>query len=118
MLSEWLVDVPDDLVQEWFMVVCPLGKRNLVIAGNVSHVVFISIHVVFISVIFTAESPQYTNSVIIAVHYCTRKKWITKNSYHILTIGRVRGGLGDKLGHKNSMAVKNMQNELRSKAML
>lgn len=68
MLSEWLVDVPDDLVQEWFMVVCPLGKRNLVIAGNVSHVVFISIHVVFISVIFTAESPQYTNSCIIAVH--------------------------------------------------
>lgn len=36
MLSEWLVDVPDDLVQEWFMVVCPMGKRNLVIAGNVS----------------------------------------------------------------------------------
>ena len=39
MLSEWLVDVPDDLVQEWFMVVCPIGKRNLVIAGNVSNVV-------------------------------------------------------------------------------
>ena len=37
MLSEWLVDVPDDLVQEWFMVVCPMGKRNLVIAANVSH---------------------------------------------------------------------------------
>ena len=36
MLSEWLVDVPDDLQQEWLMVVCPFGKRNLVIASNVS----------------------------------------------------------------------------------
>lgn len=43
MLSEWLVDVPDDLVQEWFMVVCPMGKRNLVIAANVSLVVLIII---------------------------------------------------------------------------
>jgi len=34
MLSEWLVDVPDDLQQEWLMVVCPFGKRNLVIASN------------------------------------------------------------------------------------
>ena len=39
MLSEWLVDVPDDLQQEWFMVVCPVGKRNLVIAANVSLVI-------------------------------------------------------------------------------
>ncbi|XP_067046363.1 snurportin-1-like isoform X3 [Acropora muricata] len=34
MLSEWLVDVPDDLQQEWLMVLCPFGKRNLVIASN------------------------------------------------------------------------------------
>lgn len=34
MLSEWLVDVPGDLEQEWLMVVCPFGKRNLVIASN------------------------------------------------------------------------------------
>ncbi|XP_078356022.1 snurportin-1-like isoform X2 [Oculina patagonica] len=34
MLSEWLVDAPDDLQQEWFMLVCPVGKRNLVIAAN------------------------------------------------------------------------------------
>ena len=47
MLSEWLVDVPDDLVQEWVMVVCPMGKRNLVIAGNVSHIVFISLTCIF-----------------------------------------------------------------------
>lgn len=37
MLSEWLVDVPGDLEQEWLMVVCPFGKRNLVIASNVSN---------------------------------------------------------------------------------
>ena len=40
MLSEWLVDVPDDLQQEWFMVICPKGKRNLVIAANVSLLLF------------------------------------------------------------------------------
>lgn len=34
MLSEWLVDVPDDLQHEWLMVLCPFGKRNLVIASN------------------------------------------------------------------------------------
>ncbi|EDO31166.1 predicted protein [Nematostella vectensis] len=34
MLSEWLVDVPDDLTQEWLMVQCPFGKRNLIIAVN------------------------------------------------------------------------------------
>ena len=36
MLSEWLVDVPDNLVDDWLMVICPVGKRNLVIASNVS----------------------------------------------------------------------------------
>lgn len=36
MLSEWLVDVPGDLQQDWLMVLCPFGKRNLVIASNVS----------------------------------------------------------------------------------
>jgi len=35
MLSEWLVDVPDDLEDEWLMVICPTGRRNLVIASNV-----------------------------------------------------------------------------------
>ena len=36
MLSEWLVDIPDDLKEDWLMVICPVGKRNLVIAANVS----------------------------------------------------------------------------------
>lgn len=36
MLSEWLVDVPSDLEQEWVVVVCPVGKRALVVASRVS----------------------------------------------------------------------------------
>ncbi|NXQ57577.1 SPN1 protein, partial [Anthoscopus minutus] len=34
MLSEWLVDVPSDLEQEWVVVVCPVGKRSLVVASR------------------------------------------------------------------------------------
>lgn len=34
MLSEWLVDVPSDLEQEWLVVVCPVGKRALVVASR------------------------------------------------------------------------------------
>ena len=34
MLSEWLVEVPDDFQQEWLMLVCPIGKRNLVVAAG------------------------------------------------------------------------------------
>ncbi|TRZ01545.1 hypothetical protein DNTS_021819 [Danionella cerebrum] len=34
MLSEWLVDVPTDLSSDWLMVVCPVGKRSLVVASK------------------------------------------------------------------------------------
>jgi snurportin-1 len=34
MLSEWLVEVPDDLESEWVMVKVPEGKRCLVVAGR------------------------------------------------------------------------------------
>uniref|UniRef100_A0A671KRL0 Snurportin-1 n=1 Tax=Sinocyclocheilus anshuiensis TaxID=1608454 RepID=A0A671KRL0_9TELE len=34
MLSEWLVDVPADLSSDWLMVVCPVGKRSLVVASK------------------------------------------------------------------------------------
>ncbi|XP_038623053.1 snurportin-1-like [Tachyglossus aculeatus] len=34
MLSEWLIDVPADLVEKWIMVVCPVGKRVLVVASR------------------------------------------------------------------------------------
>lgn len=36
MLSEWLVDVPSDLVSDWLMVVCPVGKRSLIVASKVT----------------------------------------------------------------------------------
>ncbi|RXN05290.1 snurportin-1-like isoform X2 [Labeo rohita] len=34
MLSEWLVDIPADLSSDWLMVVCPIGKRSLVVASK------------------------------------------------------------------------------------
>ncbi|KAM6970148.1 snurportin-1 [Aplochiton taeniatus] len=34
MLSEWLVDVPADLDSDWLMVVCPVGKRSLIVASK------------------------------------------------------------------------------------
>ncbi|XP_004473551.1 snurportin-1 isoform X2 [Dasypus novemcinctus] len=34
MLSEWLIDVPSDLDQEWIVVVCPIGKRALIVASR------------------------------------------------------------------------------------
>nr|XP_020478501.1 snurportin-1 isoform X1 [Monopterus albus] len=34
MLSEWLVDVPPELVTDWLMVVCPVGKRSLIVASK------------------------------------------------------------------------------------
>lgn len=34
MLSEWLVDVPSELDTEWLLVVCPVGKRSLIIASK------------------------------------------------------------------------------------
>merc|ERR550539_1301843 len=32
MLSEWLVEVPVDLADKWLLILCPEGRRNLVIA--------------------------------------------------------------------------------------
>lgn len=40
MLSEWLIDVPSDLGQEWIVVVCPVGKRALIVASRVSSCLF------------------------------------------------------------------------------
>lgn len=36
MLSEWLVDVPEDFAEKYYAVPCPVGKRVLVVSGNVS----------------------------------------------------------------------------------
>uniref|UniRef100_A0A0C9RCR2 Snurportin-1 n=1 Tax=Fopius arisanus TaxID=64838 RepID=A0A0C9RCR2_9HYME len=32
MMSEWMLDVPEDLVDKWSMVPCPKGRRNLLVA--------------------------------------------------------------------------------------
>lgn len=34
MLSEWLVEVPEDFAQEWSMVLCPVGRRSLVVTNG------------------------------------------------------------------------------------
>lgn len=34
MLSEWLVEVPCDLKSNWLLVLCPSGRRNLVVASR------------------------------------------------------------------------------------
>ncbi|GBM83743.1 Snurportin-1 [Araneus ventricosus] len=34
MLSEWLVEVPDDLEEQWFLKLCPVGKRCLIVASK------------------------------------------------------------------------------------
>lgn len=39
MYSEWLVEVPDDFMENYLTVVCPVGKRCLVIASRVRQTV-------------------------------------------------------------------------------
>jgi snurportin-1 len=34
MLSEWLVEVPEDLNTNWILILCPEGRRNFVVASN------------------------------------------------------------------------------------
>jgi hypothetical protein len=36
MLSEWLVHIPEDLAELWYLVPCPEGRRTLVVAAGVS----------------------------------------------------------------------------------
>ena len=36
MLSEWMVEVPEALEENWLMVACPWGKRCLIVASHVS----------------------------------------------------------------------------------
>uniref|UniRef100_A0A8C5Q4N7 Snurportin-1 n=1 Tax=Leptobrachium leishanense TaxID=445787 RepID=A0A8C5Q4N7_9ANUR len=40
MLSEWLIEVPPDLAELWLLVVCPVGKRSLVVASRGSTAVY------------------------------------------------------------------------------
>lgn len=34
MLSEWLVEIPPDFEENWLMMLCPTGRRNLVVASR------------------------------------------------------------------------------------
>ncbi|CAH2273369.1 snurportin-1 isoform X1 [Pelobates cultripes] len=34
MLSEWLIEIPPDLAELWLLVVCPVGKRSLIVASR------------------------------------------------------------------------------------
>ncbi|ELT88614.1 hypothetical protein CAPTEDRAFT_106937 [Capitella teleta] len=34
MYSEWMLEPPDDLVSDWLMMPCPVGRRNLVVASR------------------------------------------------------------------------------------
>lgn len=34
MLSEWLVEVPEDLSRDWILILCPEGRRNFVVASG------------------------------------------------------------------------------------
>ncbi|KAE8617311.1 hypothetical protein XENTR_v10009032 [Xenopus tropicalis] len=34
MLSEWLIEVPQDISEFWLLVVCPVGKRSLIVASK------------------------------------------------------------------------------------
>ena len=36
MLSEWMLETPENFEKDWVMVPCPVGRRNLVIAARVS----------------------------------------------------------------------------------
>ena len=40
MLSEWLVEIPTDFQENWYMVVCPVAKRCLVLSANGSTTVY------------------------------------------------------------------------------
>ena len=44
MLSEWVIDPPEDLENKWVMVVCPEGKRLLVVAHKVNFLFLLSFH--------------------------------------------------------------------------
>ena len=35
MFSEWMIEVPSDLEENWVMVPCPVAKRVLVVASDV-----------------------------------------------------------------------------------
>ena len=43
MMSEWMHEVPKDFADLWFIVACPVGRRNLLVASQVYIYIFLSI---------------------------------------------------------------------------
>lgn len=44
MLSEWMLDVPQDFIENWIMVPCPIGKRVRLISGWVWTLLYTNIY--------------------------------------------------------------------------
>lgn len=42
MMSEWMLEVPEDLIDKWVMVPCPVGRRNLLVASKVNNLDLVS----------------------------------------------------------------------------
>lgn len=41
MLSEWMLDVPQDFSENWIMVPCPIGKRTRLISRRVLILIYL-----------------------------------------------------------------------------
>ena len=95
MLSEWVIDPPEDLENQWVMVVCPEGKRLLVVAHKVNTVFLLSFQSVFLVrtmhlwiVVFFKDSQQVAliifvidNIVADFFHNCQIYEKLTSNSF-------------------------------------
>ena len=56
MLSEWLVDIPETLSNDWIFLPCPAGKRCLVVASNVRLLVVLLFFFFFFFFFFFADA--------------------------------------------------------------
>uniref|UniRef100_A0A8C3J5F0 Snurportin-1 n=1 Tax=Calidris pygmaea TaxID=425635 RepID=A0A8C3J5F0_9CHAR len=91
MLSEWLVDVPLDLEQEWVVVVCPVGKRALVVASRVSGSK--GFHLAFARWVGQSLEHSSTSPVFVCAVYCILDCIYSevKQTYYILDVMCWRG---------------------------
>lgn len=68
MYSEWLVEKPADFEQEWLAVICPWGKRNLVIASRVCNLNTKYIPYIYKKVL---QCKSFEGSTVGCIHYYT-----------------------------------------------
>lgn len=72
MLSEWLVDVPSELDTDWLMVVCPVGKRSLIVASKVRTCLcssVVSLHLLLQSFRIQGGRKQLFQSTTLIIHH-------------------------------------------------